>query len=241
MALGLFNRLQKFQVHAFGNRMRIGLPVGTFKAMFNPVTVSTHHENSYGKFQGINTIGRAANFARSLPREFRFDLVLDGNGVTETGLTSLFGQVSVAEQVAQFKTLCLNFDGSLHQPKFLKIQWGEGELADFDCRLKTLDIEYSLFDKSGAPLHAVLKTVFVEDLPPPRRERLEGKQSPDLTHSRIVQAGDTLPLLSKQIYGSSAYYVRLAQVNGLDDFRNLTPGQEIIFPPLDDHADEASR
>jgi nucleoid-associated protein YgaU len=53
-----------------------------------------------------------------------------------------------------------------------------------------------------------------------------------LTHSRIVKSGDTLPLLSKEIYGNSAYYLQLAQANNLDDFRNLQPGQEIFFPPL---------
>ncbi len=35
------------------------------------------------------------------------------------------------------------------------------------------------------------------------------------------------------IYGSSTYYLWVAQVNNLDDFRNLTPGQKIFFPPLE--------
>jgi nucleoid-associated protein YgaU len=48
----------------------------------------------------------------------------------------------------------------------------------------------------------------------------------------VVKSGDTLPLLAKEIYGSSEYYLRVAEVNGIDDFRNLTPGQQIIFPPL---------
>ena len=29
------------------------------------------------------------------------------------------------------------------------------------------------------------------------------------------------------------YYLRVAQANNLDDFRNLTPGQELFFPPLE--------
>ena len=48
-----------------------------------------------------------------------------------------------------------------------------------------------------------------------------------------MKSGDTLPLLSKAMYGSSQYYLRVAQINNLDDFRNLTPGQAIIFPPLE--------
>ena len=109
----------------------------------------------------------------------------------------------------------------------------EGALKDFDCRLQSVDIEYSAFDKNGAPLHATLKTTFVEDIEASKRIREEGKSSPDLTHTRVVKSGDTLPLLSKEIYGSSQYYIRVAEANNLDDFRNLTPGQTIIFPPLE--------
>jgi nucleoid-associated protein YgaU len=124
-------------------------------------------------------------------------------------------------------------DGTIHEPKFLKIQWGEGALKDFDCRLESADVEYTSFDRNGAPLHATLKTTFVEDLDPEKRTKLEGKNSPDLSHTRVVKSGDTLPLLAKEIYGSAEYYLRLAQANDLDDFRNLTPGQEIVFPPLE--------
>jgi nucleoid-associated protein YgaU len=80
---------------------------------------------------------------------------------------------------------------------------------------------------------ARLKTNFISDEDPDKRGLLENKSSPDLTHTRIVKSGDTLPLLTKEIYGSSQYYLRLAQINNINDFRNLTPGCEIIFPPLD--------
>ena len=185
--------------------------------------------------QGINTKGRVAKYSYSYSNEIKLDLVLDGTGVTDYGLATLlgFGTKTVSEQIDQFLSMCFHMDGSLHEPKFLKIQWGTGVLEDFDCRLQSVDTEYTLFDKNGAPLHAVLKTTFIEDLDPAKRTRLEGKNSPDLTHTRIVKSGDTLPLLSKQIYGSAKYYLRLAQVNNINDFRNLTPGQEIIFPPLD--------
>jgi nucleoid-associated protein YgaU len=61
----------------------------------------------------------------------------------------------------------------------------------------------------------------------------ENKSSPDLTHVRVVKAGDTLPLLTKAIYGSSRDYLRVAEHNGLDNFRDLTPGRRLVFPPLE--------
>ena len=231
--MALFSTLQKLKVNVYGNRKRIGLPQSTFTVMFNPTSISVKHANKFSKRQGINTQGRTARYSYTCSDEIKLDIVLDGTGVTDYGITKLFGTKSVAEQITDFMEMCFYMDGDIHEPKFLKIQWGEGVLKDFDCRLQSVDIEYSLFDKNGASLHAVLKTSFIQDVDPGKRPLLEGKNSPDLSHVRIVKSGDTLPMLSKEIYGSSQYYLRIAQANNLNDFRNLTPGQEIVFPPLD--------
>jgi hypothetical protein len=228
-------KLHKLQIKVYGNRLRIGLPKKTLTVMFNPASISTKHENKFSTYQGINTSGRTAKYARTAPTNIQLDLVLDGTGVTDFGIASLIGKgtKSVADQIKDLLGACFDMDGDIHEPKFLKIQWGEGVLKDFDCRLQSVDIEYTAFDRSGAPLHATLKTVFIEDQETSKRLRKEGKNSPDLAHSRIVKSGDTLPLLSKEIYGSAEHYLRIAQANNLDDFRNLTPGQTIIFPPLE--------
>ena len=39
--------------------------------------------------------------------------------------------------------------------------------------------------------------------------------------------------MSKKIYGDSKYYLEVARVNQLTNFRKLTPGQELLFPPLE--------
>ncbi|MFN8459691.1 MAG: hypothetical protein U0401_34435 [Anaerolineae bacterium] len=235
MALSNPFKLDKLKINVYGNRRRAGLPQDTFTVMFNPASVSMRHENVFNKLQGTNTQGGKAMYSYSRSDKLNLDLVLDGTGVTDFGIATLIGKgtKSVSEQINKFLELCFWMDGKIHEPKFLKIQWGEGVLKDFDCRLQSVDIEYTSFDRNGAPLHATLKTTFVEDLEPAKRVRQEGKNSPDLSHTRIVKSGDTLPLLSKEIYGSSEYYLRVAQFNNLDNFRNLTPGQEIIFPALE--------
>jgi nucleoid-associated protein YgaU len=120
-------------------------------------------------------------------------------------------------------------NGDIHQPNFLLIRWGD---LTFSGRLKTLTVTYSLFDEAGDPIRAKLEAVFVEDKSAETIFREAGKNSPDVTHVRMVKSGDTLPLLCKQIYGSSAHYLDVARHNGLDDFRNLTPGRTLTFPPL---------
>ena len=50
---------------------------------------------------------------------------------------------------------------------------------------------------------------------------------------RLVRAGDTLPLMCYRIYGSAGYYLEVAAVNGIDNFRKLEPGSRVVFPPLE--------
>jgi nucleoid-associated protein YgaU len=47
-----------------------------------------------------------------------------------------------------------------------------------------------------------------------------------------VKAGDTLPWLCYNIYGDSRYYLEIARVNKLINFRKLREGDELYFPPI---------
>ena len=234
MALKNPFKLEKLKIGVYGNRRRIGLPQKTIQVMFNPQSFSVAHTNVFQKLQGIQTSGRRAMYSYSQSDKLSLDLVFDGTGVSDLGLLALLGKgtASVAKQIDEFLGACFYLDGKIHEPKFLKLQWGDGPLKNFDCRLESVDIEYTSFEKNGAPLRANLKTVFVEDLDSAKRNKKDRKSSPDVSHVRIVKPGDTLPLLCKEIYGSPVHYLRVAQANHLDDFRNLTPGQELVFPPL---------
>jgi hypothetical protein len=155
------------------------------------------------------------------------DFVFDGTGVMPGAPAG-----SVSNQVKAFLEATMEMNGSSHEPNYLRVQWGDGPLQNFDCRMTSADITYSLFAPSGAPLRATIKTTLKENFDVPTQAHVENKQSPDLTHSRVVQAGDTLPLLCKRIYGSSHHYMRVARANDLDDFRNLAQGSVLRFPPL---------
>jgi hypothetical protein len=37
--------------------------------------------------------------------------------------------------------------------------------------------------------------------------------------------------MTERIYGDSKYYLEVAKINGLINFRQLIPGQELFFPP----------
>ena len=240
MALLNLFKLEKLKIEAYtdeGRKTPAAPP--SMEVMFNPTSYKKTHAITYESpfLQAINTPGRPARYAYTPPGSISLRLILDGTGVNYFGaeqLVRVLSGKSVKNDIAKFEKLCLKMNGDIHEPNFLLIRWGD---FTFSGRLKTLDVTYKLFDEGGDPIRAELDVSFVEDKSAKTIFREAGKNSPDLTHARTVKSGDTLPLLCKEIYGSSEFYLRVAHDNGLDDFRNLTPGQKLRFAPLEGNVD----
>jgi nucleoid-associated protein YgaU len=177
------------------------------------------------------------------PERLELDLILDGTGTADYGLAGALpgvagalagaiGQLTgkgVAGKVEALREEAMGLNSATHEPAFLKVMWGP---LDFDCRMEKMTVKYTLFDRSGIPLRAELAVVLNHDIDGKRRVRLDKLNSPDLTHTRVVTAGDTLPMLAGEIYGDPAQYLNLARANGLNNFRKLEVGSTLRFPPL---------
>lgn len=165
-------------------------------------------------------------FLSSGPEELKLDFIFDGTntvyGYAQEGKT-------VTEQIEAFKNVVYSLDGPIHQPKYLKVQWTK---FIFDCILTELQITYTLFDPEGLPLRAKLSCSFLNYKETARKVQEEGKSSPDLTHRRGVAQSDTLPLMVNKIYGNPNLYLEVARVNNLTNFRRLSVGDDLVFPPV---------
>ncbi|MDH3915002.1 MAG: hypothetical protein OEU49_06160 [Chromatiales bacterium] len=228
MALSNPFKLEKLKIKAFKDVDRSNW-IGDFEAMFNPESFKQSFGNVYGRGQGIGSSDQTAAYTRSRPAELNIKLLLDGTGVHEMGILQLGAQPTVRERVEEFLKLSFRMSGEIHEPNYLIVEWGD---LSFSCRLGSVDITYTSFDKDGKALRAELNVTLPSDISETKRLRQEIKGSPDLSHTRLVKSGDTLASLTKEIYGSSVHYLFVAERNKLDDFRNLTPGQELLFPPL---------
>jgi LysM repeat protein len=231
-------KLEKLKINVYGDSSRLGLPQQTFEAMFNPESYSLSYENVYQKDQGINTSGRTAKYSLTKPEKLSLKLIFDDTGVADYGYSGfataaligkLKGTQDIYKQVNRFLDLTTYMDGKSHEPKYLKITWGD---LIFDCRLESVDVNYTLFNRSGQPIRAELDTVFIGDIQDSKRLKQENKNSPDLSHSRTVKGGDKLPLMAQEIYGDPAYYIELARANNLNNFRKLKTGTNIKLPPI---------
>lgn len=234
MALNNLFKLEKLTIEAYTTvgRERDGKPpAATFTAMFNPESIALGYAIQYGQDQAIGSDGKQQKYAKSYPADMGLTLVLDGSGATEMGIARLGKADTVEQRVADFLAMAFDRNSDIHEPNFLVLRWGEK--TAFPCRLSSLNIRYTGFNRGGSPLRAELDLKLVadesvEDL----AKKQGGLKSPDVTHSRVVRAGDTLPLLAKEVYGSSAHYLWVAKENKLDGFRRLEPGQRLVFPPL---------
>jgi hypothetical protein len=233
MGLGNLFKLSKLTIAAYKKSDRSGLGK-SIEVQYNPETLSTKHESTFQNRQGIATTAAQAKFSYSRSRILNVTLVFDGTNVGYFGIELLWSTKTVAARVKEFLETCYQVDGTTHEPAYLKLSWDKGVLGpSFDCRLQSVDIKYTSFDRDGSPLHAELAAVFVEDIDPAKKASMDRLSSPDLTHRRVIKAGDTLTLLCREIYGTTEHYLRVAEFNQLDDFRELEPGRELIFPPYE--------
>lgn len=217
----------KMLIVGFNNpEFTIPSPILPFKAHVNPGSYTQSVQINYSGRQAPGTSGAANNYNHTEPKTLSFDFLLDRTGALGNLKTGVAG---VTPDIIHFKKLTLDYDGEIHRPRYIKLVWGS---LLFNCQLQSLDVEHKMFSPQGLPLRAILKTKFVEFTENTRRNALENRSSPDLTHIRTVKEGDTLPLLTHRIYGDSRYYLEVARINGLTNFRQLEPGTEIVFPPI---------
>lgn len=209
-------------------------PSDTLEVMLNPNSFSHGHEIDYNddgvessKTQG--EIYPEQIFAGYSPETLSFDLTFDGTGAVPTQDGS--PPTPVPEMIDKLKTICYTYNGSEHQPNFVKLKWGEA-FDNFNGRLKTLKLDYKLFKSTGEPLRATTKLEFRRFRT--REEALldAGQTSPDMTHVIRIREGDTLPLLCETVYKDGGRYLTVARQNGLVNFRALESGALLRFPPI---------
>ncbi len=242
MAFDLF-KLEKLKIAAFTDIKRsekvqsTTLKASEMEVMYNPSTLTSSYTSSFRAPRGTGAAAPLKSpWLKSHGKRLSITLVFDGTNVSSYGYELLFGNVrSVADWIKGFLELCYDIQGKTHEPTYLRLTWGSGVLGPdgFECRLASANISYSAFDRDGSPLHASVAAEFVEALDPEKEYNRLQLSSPDLSHQRVVRAGDTLPQLCREIYGTPDHYLRVAEVNQLDDFRRLQPGTKLIFPPYD--------
>ncbi len=223
-------KLEKLKIIAYQDE-QMNNQVDELDTLINPESYQLDYKIEFNDRQGQGTSGTQQRYAMTKPELFSFDFLFDNTGIIDGK-----PRADVWDDIKHFKRMLVDFDGSIHQPRFFKLIWG---VMIFKGRLAELNITFKLFKPDGTPIRAVAKTKFKGSVEERLRVAKENARSPDLTHERIVKAGDTLPLLCFQIYQDPKYYLQVAQANdwtplhgAASDATLLTVGSTLYFPPI---------
>lgn len=214
-----------------------GKPEKVLYVQVNPEKYSLSFNIQYDPNQAGGKSKKKQKFNKNPPETLSLELIFDRSGmipkVNEQGKRESFSKEELTNGIQQdieaLKKLMLNMNGKIHRPNSIRIIWGD---LIFKGRLKQLDLEYKLFRNDGKPIRAVARTTFVGSQEIKQTNAEENKSSPDLTHLRQTKAGDKLPLMVAEIYEDPQYFLEVAKVNNLVNFRKLKLDQQLQFPPL---------
>lgn len=229
------------KIHAYdkpGGSRRQG-EIDTFTVDFNPNSFAINTKVEYKQPEGKGSAGNDPTFEKIPALEFSLEFTIDGTGVAAENFAPdkrneykskkkdyVKTQVRLLRDVAGI----VNLNGEIHRPNYLSVLWGTFFL---DCVMTGLNVTYNLFDPEGTPLRAKVNCTFLERLRPGSGGRQSRLESPDLTKHRLVREGDILPLISKREYDDAGYYIQLARINKLKNFRNIPSGVTLILPPME--------
>jgi len=210
-----------------------------YDVLINPESYALTYGTEVNQKSAQGSSESITSFSKRSAQSLTFKFLFDGTGVIKRGGGGLLSGLAVpglpadkpdvVQDFEKFKSVVYDYDGTTHQPRYVQLQWGP---LLYNCQMTRMTLTFKLFNPDGTPLRAEADCTFQGVIDETKLAAIENRQSPDLTHIRTVIKGDTLPLLCYKEYGDSKYYYQVAQYNGLTDFKKLTAGTKIIFPPI---------
>lgn len=210
-----------------------------YDVLINPESYALTYGTEVNQKSAQGSSESITSFSKRSAQSLTFKFLFDGTGVIKRGGGGLLSGLAVpglpadkpdvVQDFEKFKSVVYDYDGTTHQPRYVQLQWGP---LLYNCQMTRMTLTFKLFNPDGTPLRAEADCTFQGVIDETKLAAIENRQSPDLTHIRTVIKGDTLPLMCYKEYGDSKFYYQVAQYNGLTDFKKLTAGTKIIFPPI---------
>ncbi|HUD49024.1 MAG TPA: LysM peptidoglycan-binding domain-containing protein [Candidatus Baltobacteraceae bacterium] len=178
-------------------------------------------------------------FVRGQTETLSVDLFFDS---TESGMDD--SAVSVTTLTDQFYQL-VKINGTTHAPPICFFSWGAEfpgqriysttgcqQRHGFQCLVESVRQRFTLFSPQGVPLRATLTVSMKEYKTLAEQIAQLNMQSPDVTHSHVVQIGETLSDISASVYNDPTQWRAIATQNSLANPLVLVPGTILVIPPL---------
>lgn len=196
--------------------------------MFNPKEYTFAKTNNWKRGQTSGANVPPLEFSGGQPATLAMQLVFDtyetGDDVRKKYTDAIWTLMMVDPSLKDKK----NKKG---RPPRVRFQWGRS--WSFDAVIVSITQKFTLFLPQGTPVRATLDVSFQqikdEGLYPAQNPTSGGDGSERVW---TVRDGDTLAWIAHQEYGDSNYWRAIADANGLEQVRTLTPGRVLLIPTL---------
>lgn len=198
---------------------------GQIRVLFNPADYTIERANTHKLTAIPGLSGPLIHFINGEADVLTMELFLDD--YTDRPPP---GDPSVAQRLDDLAAL-LEIDANQHAPRIVRFIWGR---LSFRAIVDKLTRKHTLFRPDGVPARATVSVVFREYRTLPELLINPRQQSADKSKRRVMVGLDSLWLLAAREYGDPAGWRRIAAFNDLDDPRDVTGGDWITVPPLED-------
>jgi nucleoid-associated protein YgaU len=195
-------------------------------ALFNPQTLTITKATMWRRTPKPESDTSTVQFLYGQPAMLTVELFFD---------TYELRQRVTEHTQAVFALTTIQEHGDLHRPPLCKLEWGNFNISDiYHCEwvLQNLTQQFSLFLADGTPVRATLGCTFRQWRSDAVEARLLDKKSADVAKTRTVRRGETLSSIAAEEFQDPTRWRPIAEANGLNDPRQLQPGQVLVIPAL---------
>jgi hypothetical protein len=213
-------QVTKLTIDAYPDQRYDGPPARTWTALFNPTELTFSRTNVYNNEQAAGASRPSTSYGHGEPDEISLDFFLDGTGVVASS-DSVRARVDALLELTRFQP-------DTHHPYYVHLYW-----AAFHFRgvLRSADVAYTLFDRSGEPVRATVTASFMEVIEQEDLAATERRESSDLHQRYEVGEDETLDAIAHRIYGDARFWRPIAEVNALVNPRDVVAGTVLTLPP----------
>ena len=194
-----------------------------FIAVVNPSSIKHTKGMHFNTDNRANASADVKQWKGYAEETLDISLLIDGTAYTYENA------VNVEEQIKKLNEVCYDYDGGVHKPMYNVVNWNK---YAFLGHLKNLTTDYKVFDGEGVCLLAEVQLSFTIHMDNEAAAKKQNRNSPDMSHLQVMKDGDKIPLICNDIYSDPTYYIQIAELNGLTNFRDVSIGKKLLFPPL---------
>jgi len=207
-------------------------PALVVPCLFNPKELSVEKSNQFAEVAVPGLSSPVLQFVRGNARSVTMDLFFDTyeNGVDVRVFTDRITGWDAGSMLSNLPGAAkglMDIDSELHAPPVCLFIWGA---FVFQCIIERVSKRFTMFLPEGIPVRATLSVTLKEYQEVDIQIKGLDLHSPDVTKRWTVKQGDSLWSIAVKEYGDPAGWRLIAESNGIDNPRIITPGSELVIP-----------